>query len=197
MHVAETRLMLCHAKSGAGNDTRQALEVLVENVQTARRVLPVPLALENIAALFDWPFAPRTAGGVADLQRFSDVSPSSAYTAHLMSATRQHAFFVAFSPTARLAFGYVWTREDFPWLGIWRENRSRSHVAWNGATVACGMEFGASPMPETRREMIERGRLFDVPTFRWIPARTRVEVVYWAIARDADVVPDTLASPAP
>jgi hypothetical protein len=27
--------------------------------------------------------------------------------------------------------------------------------------------------------------------------RTRVEVVYWAIARDADVVPDTLARPAP
>jgi uncharacterized protein (UPF0276 family) len=35
--------------------TRESLEVLVENVQSARRLLPVPLALENIAALFDWP----------------------------------------------------------------------------------------------------------------------------------------------
>jgi uncharacterized protein (UPF0276 family) len=35
--------------------TRPALEVLIENVQTAKRTLPVPLALENIAALFDWP----------------------------------------------------------------------------------------------------------------------------------------------
>jgi hypothetical protein len=147
------------------------------------------------AALFDWPFAPRAAGGVADLRRFTDVSPSSAYTAHLMSATQKHAFFVAFSPTARLAFGYVWTREDFPWLGIWRENRSRTQVPWNGATVACGMEFGASPMPETRREMIDRGRLFDTPTFRWIPAKARVEVTYWAIACDADAVPEMLTSP--
>ncbi len=61
--------------------------------------------------------------------------------------------------------------------------------------VACGMEFGASPMPETRREMIDRGRLFDAPTFRWIPAKARVEVVYWAIACDADVVPEMLTSP--
>ena len=35
--------------------TRQALEVLIENVRMAKRTLPVPLALENIAALFDWP----------------------------------------------------------------------------------------------------------------------------------------------
>ena len=38
------------------------------------------------------------------------------------------------------------------------------------------MEFGVSPMPETRRAMIERGTLFGVPTYRWIPARTTLHV---------------------
>jgi uncharacterized protein (UPF0276 family) len=33
----------------------EALEVLVENVRWAQAALPVPLALENIATLFDWP----------------------------------------------------------------------------------------------------------------------------------------------
>jgi len=148
-------------------------------------------------ARFDWPHAPRADGGVTDLRRFTDARASSAYTAHLMDTSDERAFFVAFSPALRFAFGYVWKRKDFPWLGIWQENYSRTHRPWNGAALACGMEFGVSPMPETRREMIDRGRLFDVPTFRWIPARTRVEVVYWAIARDADVVPDTLVCPAP
>ena len=46
-------------------------------------------------------------------------------------------------------------------------------------TLTRGMEFGASPVAETRRQMIERGSLFGVPAFRWIPARTRVEVRYW------------------
>ena len=35
--------------------TRAAIDVLVENVRIAQDMLPVPLALENIAALFDWP----------------------------------------------------------------------------------------------------------------------------------------------
>jgi hypothetical protein len=148
-------------------------------------------------ALFEWPMAPRADGGAADLRRFTDAPASSAYTAHLMNRSEEHAFFVAFSPTARLAFGYIWKREDFPWLGIWQENYSRTHRPWDGATLACGMEFGVSPMPETRRDMIDRGRLFDIPTFRWIPAKTRVEVVYWAIVRDADVVPEALTSQAP
>jgi len=146
-------------------------------------------------ASFEWPLAPRADGGVADLRRFTDAHASSAYTAHLMNGLDEHAFFVAFSPARHLAFGYVWRREDFPWLGIWQENHSRTHTPWNGATLACGMEFGASPMPESRREMIDRGRLFDVPTFRWIPANSRVEVVYWAIARDADAVPERLTRP--
>ena len=89
------------------------------------------------------------------------------------------AFFVAFSPRARLAFGYVWRTADFPWMGIWEENHSRTQPPWNGGTLTRGMEFGVSPMPESRRAMIDRGRLFGVPTYRWIPARTRVAVEYW------------------
>ena len=105
------------------------------------------------------------------------------------------AFFVAFSPAARLAFGYVWKRADFPWMGIWEENASRPQPPWNGVTLTRGMEFGVSPFPETRREMIDRGRLFDVPTFRWIPAATRVTVDYAIVIRPADAVPETLDWP--
>lgn len=35
--------------------TRAALDMLIENIRTAQDLLPVPLALENIAALFEWP----------------------------------------------------------------------------------------------------------------------------------------------
>ena len=35
--------------------TQTAIDVLVENVRIAQDLLPVPLALENIAALFQWP----------------------------------------------------------------------------------------------------------------------------------------------
>ncbi|MGH9145481.1 MAG: hypothetical protein ACRD1Q_02135, partial [Vicinamibacterales bacterium] len=119
---------------------------------------------------------------------------SSAYTAHLMNPAMDQSFFVAFNPALRLAFGYVWRQADFPWLGIWEENKSRSWPPWNGEAVACGMEFGVSPMPETRRAMIDRGRLFDVATYRWIPAGSTISVEYWAIVQETDRIPETLTT---
>jgi hypothetical protein len=144
---------------------------------------------------FDWPDAPRVGGGTADLRRYSDAAASSAYTAHLMDPGREHAFFVAFSRDVELAFGYVWRREDFPWLGIWEENLSRTAPPWNGNTITRGMEFGASPFPESRRRMVERGRLFDTPAFRWIPAASRVSVEYWCMSKAATAIPETLGWP--
>ena len=146
-------------------------------------------------SVFDWPFAPRIDGGTADLRRFTSAKASSAYTAQLMDPAIVDAFFLAFCPATRLAFGYVWTRSDFPWLGIWEENHSRLRPPWNGATLTCGMEFGVSPMPETRRAMIERGRLFDVPTYRWIPAKARVTVEYCALLLETETAPERLVRP--
>ena len=145
---------------------------------------------------FDWPDAPRIGGGSADLRRFPAAPASSAYSAHLADPARDHAFFVAFSPSSRLTFGYVWRRADFPWMGIWEENFSRSAAPWSSRTLTRGMEFGASPFPETRRAMVERRTLFDTPTFRWIPARSEVSVEYWCVAGDAEHIPETLEWPA-
>ena len=145
---------------------------------------------------FDWPLAPRTGGGVADLRVFNGSLPSCAFTTHLMDPEKEHAWFVAFSPSCKLAFGYVWRRADFPWMGIWEENRSRTNTPWNGVTEARGIEFGVSPMPESRREMIDRHRLFDVPTYRWLPARSRLQVEYWAVAQSAETIPESIGWPA-
>jgi hypothetical protein len=146
-------------------------------------------------AEFEWPRAPRSDGGAADLQIFNNAPVSSGYTAHLMDSGSEHAFFAAFSPTFHLAFGYIWKRADFPWMGIWEENHSRTNSPWNGKTLARGMEFGVSPMPESRREMTDRSRLFGVPTYRWLPANSRVEVEYYAVIRRTDSIPESLTWP--
>jgi hypothetical protein len=144
---------------------------------------------------FNWPMAPRKGGGYADLRVMNDSPASSAFTAHLADLRRDTAFFVAFSPSQRLALGYVWKSADFPWMGIWEENCSRLQPPWNGRALARGMEFGVSPFPESRRQMIERGRLFDIPTYRWIPAKGILEVEYWIVLQSADSVPETLSWP--
>lgn len=147
-------------------------------------------------AEFDWPIAPRAIGGFTDLSIQSDNDAASEYTTHVGDPQRDDIFFVAFAPAIHLAFGYIWKRKDFPWLGIWQENHSRKNSPWDGRTLALGMEFGVSPFPESRREMVDRGRLFDTPTYRWLPARGRLEAEYWVVLQSAQSIPKSIVWPA-
>lgn len=146
--------------------------------------------MQKTGADFDWPYCPRRDQGFLDLRLFPPDEVSAGYTATLMDPDRPQAFFAAWHPKSKLAFGYAWNRQDFPWLGRWEENHARTQTPWNGKSLACGMEFGASPMPESRRQMIDRGSLFSASGFRWLPARTPVTVEYCAFARLADAVPE-------
>jgi hypothetical protein len=139
--------------------------------------------------------APAIGGGHADLRRSSTAPASSAYTAHLMDPEQNHGYFVAHSPRHQLAFGYIWNRRDFPWLGIWEENASRTSSPWNGAGLTRGMEFGVfafsgdtttddRPRPALRRA--------NVPVD---PARARVSVEYWAVIRPAVQIPENFEWP--
>jgi hypothetical protein len=152
-------------------------------------------AYMKTGAVFDWPHVPRKDGGTADLRLYTGADASSAFTTHLMDPHQPTAFFAAYSPRHRLVLAYVWRQPDFPWLGIWEENHSRTNPPWNGRTLTRGMEFGASPMPESRRQMIGRGSLFGVPGFRWIPAQSTVTAEYRAILEPADKVPEQVSWP--
>src|SRR5207253_10563566 len=110
-------------------------------------------------AEFDWPDAPLVAGGTEDLRIFTSRPASAAFTTHLMDPAKDTASFTAWSRTSNVIFGYEWNRDDFPWLGIWEENHSRTSPPWNGVSLTRGMEFGVSPFPEPRRKMITRGSL--------------------------------------
>jgi hypothetical protein len=66
---------------------------------------------------------------------------------------------------------------------------------WNGRTMARGMEFGVSPIPETRDAMVARGTLFGVPTFRRIAAGESITVEYYAVLQRATAIPDLIAWP--
>ena len=112
-----------------------------------------------------------------------------------MDPRRGTAFFVAFSPVSKLAFGYVWKTADFPWMGIWEENHSRTAPPWNGDAMTRGMEFGVSPFPESRREMVARPSMFDTPAFRWLTANGRIVVEYWVVMQTADEIPESLEWP--
>ena len=143
-------------------------------------------------AEFDWPLAPCSDGSLYDMRVMTLRETSAAFSTHLMDPRRPQAYFMAWSPSAHLALAYVWKQADFPWLGIWEENYDRTAPPWRGQTLTRGLEFGASPFPESRRSMIERGSLFGTPGYRWIPARSRVSVDYVALLVPAASVEDVV-----
>jgi len=124
------------------------------------------------------------------LERFTGAPSASGYTTYLMDPSREHAHFLAYSPWHQLLLGYVWRTADFPWLGTWEEHLERKILPWNGRTETRGMEFGVSPFPESRRAMIDRGRLFGVPTYRWLSAGETITVNYYAFLKTATHLPE-------
>ena len=114
------------------------------------------------------------------------------FSTHLMDPHNDRAYFFARSPKSDVLCGYVWNRTDFAWLGIWEERKGRAHGPWNNRTITRGMEFGASPLPESRRQMIDRNSLFGVPAYRWLPAKSKLQADYYAFITTAKSIPETL-----
>jgi hypothetical protein len=139
--------------------------------------VPATRSMSYEGEVFDWPVFRGE-----DLRTYTSAQESSRFTTHMIDPAVDDAFFTAYTPSLQTEVRYDWQREDFPWLGIWDENRSRKQAPWNGETITRGMEFGVSPIPESRRKMIERGSLFGLPGYRWIPAHSSVTVRYSATA---------------
>ena len=171
------------------------------SLQPGSRALHIVETVENLGA-HDRPIAwtehvtlgpPFLVSGSTEFRstatRSLELSP--AYSTHLMDPAREQAWFMAFSPQSKTLFGYIWKRADFPWLGIWEENRGRKQPPWNGRTLTRGMEFGASPIPESRRAMVDRGNLFGVPAYRWIEAKRKLRVEYRAFLTPAERIPES------
>ena len=146
---------------------------------------------QKTGAEFSWPVCPRKDGGTIDLRIFPSEAVSGGFTTHLVDPRQEHAFFLAWSPAKKIAFGYVWKRADFPWMCRWEENHLRTGAPWNGKTMTCGMEFGVSPVIESRKEMVQRGSLWGVPSYRWLPAKTRISANYSAFVMPAESSPES------
>ncbi len=96
-------------------------------------------------AEFSWPHAPRIGGGLADLRTYSGAPASSAYTAHRLDPRREDAGFVAFSPAARLAFGYVWRTAD------WACGKKTGRGRWRRGTASSGPAASSSACRPCRK----------------------------------------------
>ena len=119
---------------------------------------------------FSWPNAPLADGGTADL-RVAPVPPKSGdHTTTLMEPQSEWAWATAIHPRRKVMVAWVWLRNDFPWLQNWEWYRPDG--------MARGLEFSTQPFDIPRREAVGMHKLFDTPTYRWLPAKSAVETQF-------------------
>ncbi len=127
-----------------------------------------------------WPQGAAPDGTPVDLRPMLTKPGSGLYAAYLMERSRPLSYFTMYHQDYRVLIGYIWITEDFPWIGDWQENRRATQPPWDGKVVARGMEFGTTPFGGPMRQVVEEGRLYGVPVYRWIGAAERLATRYLA-----------------
>jgi hypothetical protein len=116
---------------------------------------------------FTWPMAPARAGGLIDLRAPQRNADSMAHTTTLMDPSRRLAFVTITNTARRLMLGYVFRREEFPYLeSYWNYPPDR----WLARTA----EFATQPFDLPRREAAATQSMFDMPVSRWLPAKSKI-----------------------
>ena len=116
---------------------------------------------------FVWPMAPLTRGGTVDLTAVPDNGSSVDLAACQTDPARTNGYIAAFRPDKQLIFGYLFRREDYPWVMSW--------MNYTGdARAARGFEFSTQPFDVSHRETVDAHDMFGTPTYKWLPAKSKI-----------------------
>jgi len=121
---------------------------------------------------FTWPKASSKDGDAIDLRVTPMAPPETADLATVvLDSRREFAFVTAVNTRRHLVLGYLVRPSDYPWLQDWE------HFS-NPTTMARGLEFATQPFGMPRREVVNMHSLLDTPTFRWLPAKAKIETSF-------------------
>jgi len=117
---------------------------------------------------FKWPMAPTVTGTLVDMRISPTIAPVMDQTTSLMDPSRPLAYVTALHPERKALLGYVFRREEYPWIQIW------DSYPGGGRRSYRGMEFAVQPFDLPRRDVIQTNSMFDTPTYRWLPAQSKI-----------------------
>ncbi len=125
----------------------------------------------------EWPIVKVENGESIDAGLFSSDKGEGLYRAWLMDPDRLYSWFTMYNADLNLLVGYIFSKEENPWIGDWHENHRSQVLPRNGKTVAWGLEVGTTPFG-SGISSIEQEPVFDTETYRLIGARERKKQSY-------------------
>jgi hypothetical protein len=89
------------------------------------------------------------------------------HTTSLLDPSRRLVFATALHVDRRLLIGWVFRREEFPWVQTW--------LSYPGPNrMARGLEFATQPFDVPRADVLRNGPVFDTPVYRVLPAKAKI-----------------------
>jgi hypothetical protein len=126
---------------------------------------PVPGRLAPLQD-FDWPLAPLRTGGNVSLLEVPEAASLDLASCQI-DPGRTYGYVTAFHRDKKLLFGYVFRRQEYPWLMSWMNYTGN-------AQAARGIEFSTQPFDVSHRETVDVHEMFGTPTYRWLPAKSKI-----------------------
>jgi len=117
---------------------------------------------------FTYPMAPGADGKPIDMTQFPDNPPQGDEFATLLDPTRALEWVAAINTEQGMIYGYVFRREDYPWIQFWGDYPSLDRPVK-------GIEFLSQPYDINKQVVLDAGPLFGTPTFRWLRAKGKLE----------------------
>ncbi len=116
---------------------------------------------------FTWPMAPTVDGKTFDV-RSAPMGPNTLdHTTTLLDPSRRLVFVTALHLEKRLMIGWVFRRDEYPWVQTWLSNPGPNRMTR-------GLEFSTQPFDLTRADVLKNGPLFDSPVLRILPAKSTI-----------------------
>jgi len=121
----------------------------------------------------EWPKGMCENGDIMDVQT-PDMAHNSVFS-YIVDKNDKHGWITAYSPKSNLLIGYVWKREDYPWIDIWQ------HFV-GGKIKYRGIEFGTTGIHKPFGEILENSNtlLFGEKTLLHIDAGEELSYSYGA-----------------
>lgn len=111
----------------------------------------------------NWPYGIGENKTITDL-RFCDNGVSAVFS-FIVNDNSRFGWITAHSPYSQLLIGYLWVRQDYPWINLWKD--------WDKSSIQyCGLEFGTTGIHQPFMEILEQGKstIFNKNTFQYIDA---------------------------
>lgn len=91
----------------------------------------------------------------------------------VLNSNDQYGWATACNPQKGFMLGYVWKREDYPWINFWRSMEK-------GLPKAFGMEFGTTGLHEPFPVVAKKGKIFGQNIYDFIDADEVIEKTFMA-----------------